>query len=89
MDALKWILVYLLYREVGLFFNNEKKRNNFLNNCTQKKLFLFFPDQRRKNRSGFLYSDSFTVVMKNCEPLVLGPALAIERMPGLLCRSSS
>jgi hypothetical protein len=26
-----------------------------------------------------------TVVMKNWDPLVLGPALAIERRPGLLC----
>ena len=26
-----------------------------------------------------------TVVMKNCEPLVLGPALAMDRMPGPVC----
>jgi hypothetical protein len=26
-----------------------------------------------------------TVQRKNCEPLVLGPALAIERMPGPVC----
>src|SRR5205085_4266268 len=26
-----------------------------------------------------------TWVMKNCEPLVFGPALAIERMPGPVC----
>merc|ERR1719152_9148 len=26
-----------------------------------------------------------TVVMKNCEPLVLGPAFAIERVKGLSC----
>jgi len=26
-----------------------------------------------------------TVVMKNWEPLVLGPALAMERRPGLVC----
>merc|ERR1712050_564220 len=28
-----------------------------------------------------------TVHKKNCEPLVLGPALAIERMPGPVCLS--
>lgn len=28
-----------------------------------------------------------TVVMKNCEPFVLGPALAIDRMPGPVCLS--
>ena len=28
-----------------------------------------------------------TVVMKNCEPLVFGPALAIDRMNGLSCLS--
>src|SRR5262245_53436509 len=28
-----------------------------------------------------------TVVMKNCEPLVFGPELAIERRNGLLCLS--
>merc|ERR1719336_849003 len=27
----------------------------------------------------------FTVQRKNCEPLVLGPALAMERMPGPVC----
>src|SRR5215469_16844491 len=26
-----------------------------------------------------------TVVMKNCEPLVLGPALAMDSRPGLVC----
>lgn len=26
-----------------------------------------------------------TVQMKNCEPLVLGPALAMERVPGAVC----
>ena len=29
----------------------------------------------------------FTVVMKNWEPLVLGPALAMERSPGFVCLS--
>jgi hypothetical protein len=29
-----------------------------------------------------------TCVMKNCEPLVLGPLLAIDRMPGPLWRRS-
>ena len=27
--------------------------------------------------------------MKNCEPLVLGPRLAIDRMPGPVCLSAS
>merc|ERR1719242_1346096 len=29
--------------------------------------------------------DVFAVHKKNCEPLVLGPALAIERIPGPVC----
>ena len=28
-----------------------------------------------------------TVQMKNCDPLVLGPAFAIERIPGPVCFS--
>jgi len=31
--------------------------------------------------------DVTTVVTKNCEPLVFGPALAIERRPGFVCLS--
>jgi len=27
----------------------------------------------------------FTVVMKNCDPLVLGPAFAMESRPGVVC----
>jgi hypothetical protein len=30
---------------------------------------------------------TLAVQMKNCEPLVLGPALAIDRIPGPVCRS--
>jgi hypothetical protein len=40
---------------------------------------LIFP------RDALSSQEVFTVVMKNCEPLVLGPALAMERMPGPVC----
>ena len=32
-----------------------------------------------------LFKEDVTVVMKNWEPLVLGPAFAMERRPGLVC----
>lgn len=33
------------------------------------------------------YHAVFSVQMKNCDPLVFGPALAMERMPGPVCVS--
>jgi hypothetical protein len=38
-------------------------------------------------RNGCDAYDVMTVVMKNCEPLVSFPALAMERMPFLVCFS--
>jgi hypothetical protein len=35
----------------------------------------------------FPYQSVFSTVMKNCEPFVLGPELAMLRVPGAVCFS--
>lgn len=36
-------------------------------------------------RDVVLGQEKITRLLTNCEPLVLGPALAMERRPGLVC----
>ena len=51
-------------------------------------LMISIPSTTEPNTTCLPSSHSvFTVQMKNCDPLVLGPALAIERIPGPVCLS--
>lgn len=53
-------------------------RNNYMMIASHKKSY---------NRNVKNYQLVVTVVMKNWEPLVSGPALAMERRPGPVCFS--
>ena len=57
--------------------------------ATPIRFTTFMPDEMRPKTVCFPSRKGVGAnVMKNCEPFVLGPALAIERMPAPVCLSS-